>query len=185
MSPDKPPSAKRSWPLVTLAVLAFVPGLGFLFGSAAVTWGLVTDRPRARLAVGLGAAGAILQLVAAVVVTLSVQDTPSIREMQATTTRAELARLVTELDTYHAESGHYPPSLQILVGHPLPHRLINIYDQSAGVFHQRPYTYHVAADGRSFDLFAVGPDGAPGTEDDIRPELADSIMPRTGYRAPR
>jgi len=182
--PGRPGAAKRSWPLVALAILAFIPGLGFLFGSAAVTWGLLSDRPRARLAIGLGAAGALLQILGSIGLMLWVQDTPSVREMQTTATRTELTRLVLELDAYRAEAGRYPPSLEAFIGYPIPRRFINIYDQSAGIFHQRPYTYRVAADGRTFNLLAVGRDGLPDTQDDIRPELADSILSRTGYRDP-
>jgi hypothetical protein len=176
--------SKRSWPLLALAVLAFVPGLGVIFGSAAVSWGLVSDRPRARLAIALGAVGALVQMLGGLGLALWMRDTPMAREIQATTARADLARLVSELDAYRTEAGRYPQSLQTLIGYPIPRRLINIYDQSAGVFRQRPYTYRVAPDGRTFDLLAVGPDGVPDTPDDIRPQLADSILRRTGYRAP-
>jgi hypothetical protein len=108
-------ASKRSWPLLALAVLAFVPGLGVIFGSAAVTWGLVSDRPRARLAIALGAAGALVQMLGSLGLVLWMRNTPMVREIQATTTRAELARLVAELDTYRAEAGRYPP------GHPGRH----------------------------------------------------------------
>ena len=57
------PNAKRSWPLVLLAGCSFIPGCGLLFGAAGVSWGLVSDRPRARLAVVLGAAGALLAAI--------------------------------------------------------------------------------------------------------------------------
>src|SRR2546429_6979440 len=63
MEPLPAPSAKRSWPLLVLGACAFVPGFGIFFGAAAVTWGLVSDRPRAKLGVILGGAGALLNLV--------------------------------------------------------------------------------------------------------------------------
>src|SRR5438034_9479180 len=63
MEPLPAPSAKRSWPLLALGVCAFVPGFGIFFGAAAVTWGLVSDRPRAKWGVLLGGAGALLNLV--------------------------------------------------------------------------------------------------------------------------
>src|SRR4051812_5282085 len=44
---------KRSWPLLLLAGCSLLPGFGLLFGAAGVSWGLVSDRPRARLAVVL------------------------------------------------------------------------------------------------------------------------------------
>jgi hypothetical protein len=72
--------------------------------------------------------------------------------------------------------------LQQLVGRPIPLRLLNIYDQTAGIFvFPRVYEYHLAADGSSYDLFALGPDGKPGTADDVRPALPDSLLRGTGY----
>src|SRR5213080_2222986 len=62
MEPTRAPSNKRSWPLLVLGACAFVPGLGLGFAAAAVTWGLVSDRPRVKWGVMLGAAGALLNL---------------------------------------------------------------------------------------------------------------------------
>lgn len=46
----------------------------------------------------------------------------------------------------------------------------------------RLYQYHLAPDGGTYDLYSVGPDGRPGTDDDIRPVLPDSVAARSGYR---
>jgi hypothetical protein len=56
---------KRSWPLFLLAGSSFLPGFGLFFGAVAATWGLVSDRPRAMLAAGVGATGALLNLLVA------------------------------------------------------------------------------------------------------------------------
>lgn len=177
--PSKP---KPSWPLLLLAALSFLPGIGFFFASAAVAWALVSDRPRARIALGLGAAGALLQIVAIVVLIITLRDDPAMRRATRATTVADLNRLVVALDRYKANSGRYPATLQELAGYPIPLRMLNIYDQSAGPFHVRPYLYRLAADGRSFDLRALGPDGRLDTPDDIHPELPDSLAAHSGYR---
>jgi hypothetical protein len=91
---------------------------------------------------------------------------------------------VTELDTYRAKNGRYPATLLDLVPRPIPVRIVPIYDQLAGPFSQRLYQYRPAADGRSFDLFSSGADGKPGTADDVRPDLPDSVLSATGYRPP-
>jgi hypothetical protein len=59
---------------------------------------------------------------------------------------------------------------------------LNILDQGASFFAFRPYHYSLAGDGLSYDLFSVGRDGKPGTADDLRPELPDSLKARSGYR---
>src|SRR2546426_8925333 len=80
MEPLPAPSAKRSWPLLVLGACAFVPGFGIFFGAAAVTWGLVSDRPRAKWGVLLGGAGALLNLVGgAVLVGRSAEHTSELQ----------------------------------------------------------------------------------------------------------
>jgi hypothetical protein len=182
-TPSSPPRPKRAWPLFLLALTGFVPVFGFLTGAAALSWGLVSSRPRAMRAAVIGGLGALLNLVGMIALGVWAQRTPMVADAQAMATREDLARVATELDRYRARTGDYPPTLQALLGGPIPLRFLNINDQSAGPFHlPRPYQYRVAPDGRSFDLFAVGPDGRPRTADDVRPRLPDSLRARSGYR---
>jgi len=186
MEPLPAPSNQRSWPLLALGACAFVPGFGIFFGAAAVTWGLVSNRPRAKLGVMLGSAGALLNLAGGAVLVGRFEHTPIVERSRVEMAQRDLGTLVLELERYRERTGHYPATLQQLVGQPIPLRLINIYDQTAGVFvFPRVYEYHLAADGSSYDLFAVGPDGKPSTADDIRPALPDSVLRGTGYRPAR
>lgn len=175
------PKAKASWPLIALAVLAFVPGFGFVLGAAAVTWGLLSDRPRAKLAVGLGAAGAFLNLIAAIAASVILRDNPIMQEARQTSTRQDLVTVVLALERFRGTRGRYPARLQELIA-PVPVALVNVYDNSAGGFVPRPYQYQRSADSSSYDLFAVGADGVPGTADDVRPHIPDSLMSQVGYR---
>jgi hypothetical protein len=173
---------KRSWPLIALGTTSFIPGFGFFLGAVAVTWGLLTDRPRARVAIALGATGALLHVLAVATIAWRMRDTPVIREAQALVVTNDLNTLVLALDDYRAKHERYPPTLPDLVGRPIPVRFINIHDQSGGLLAQRLYEYRPSKDGDSFDLFALGPDGQAGTEDDLRPSLPDSVLARSGYR---
>ena len=176
---------KPAWPLFLCAALAFVPGLGILFGSLAATWALLSSRPRALVAFGIAAGGALLQIVSfALWIAFSEAD-PGMAMANLAATQQDLRKVVNALDAYHAKQGSYPASLQELQRSGLTTRFVNIYDQSAGVFHL-PYTYQyrVAADGSSFDVFSAGPDRAPETADDIRPVLPDSVRTHSGYRPP-
>ena len=186
MEPRPAPSNQRSWPLLVLGACAFVPGLGIFFGAAAVTWGLVSNRPRAKWGVILGGAGALLNLAGGAVLVRRFEHTPVVERSRIEMTRRDLGAVALELERYRDRTGRYPATLQQLVGQPNPLRLLNIYDQTAGIFvFPRVYEYHVAADASSYDLFAVGPDGKPGTADDVRPALPDSVLRGTGYRPVR
>ncbi|HET8648838.1 MAG TPA: type II secretion system protein GspG [Gemmatimonadales bacterium] len=177
---DRP---KRSWPLFVVAGCSFLPGFGIFFGAIAAVWGLVSDRPRALLAAGVGATGAFLNLAGSAAVMIRMRHDPVIQAAEADVTQQDLVRLVTHLEAYHHRTGDYPPSLLTLVGTPIPTRLINIYDHSGSLLAApHPYQYVLAPDHQSYDLFSAGPDGKPGSRDDIRPILPDSVQLHSGYR---
>lgn len=178
--------AKSSWPLLTLAVTSFIPGFGFFLAAAAVTWGLMSDRPRARLAIAIGVGGALFQIIGLGLMYWKIQDDPAVQSVRAASTTGDLTRIVAELERYRHNTGHYPGSLKQLVGDPIPTVLININDHSASIFGLKPYQYHLAGTGRSYQLFAVGPDGTPGTSDDIQaPPAADTTAAADSTEAKR
>jgi len=181
-----PVARKPSWPLIGLAVLSFVPALGFFLGSAAVTWGLLSDRPRARLAVGIGAAGALLQVLAMFLFfTSSGSRSPIFRQAFTEMARQDLVDVVAALETYKQRESAYPPTLLELQRKLGLKRPVNILDHSGGLsLRPRLYQYQLAEDGAGYDLFAVGPDGEPGTADDVRPVLPDALGKRSGFRPP-
>jgi hypothetical protein len=178
-APANPPRA--AWPLIVLAVLAFIPFLGILFAAIAVTWALVSDRPRTRLVIGIAAVGALCTFVEMFVISRTLIDTKAMKNAQLTMARDDLAKIVSALEDYRRSHESYPTNLMTLVSQPVPTRLLNIYDHSAGIFKMTLYRYQLRDDG-TYDLFAVGPDDQPGTGDDIRPILADSVAAHSGYR---
>ncbi|MEO8295838.1 MAG: DUF1772 domain-containing protein [Gemmatimonadota bacterium] len=178
-STDRP---KASWPLMFLALTSLIPFLGFFSGSVAVTWGLLSDRPRARAAVLVGGAGALLNIIGLLVFTFLMEDSAEMRKRRVATASRDLTRVVVELDSFHHREGKYPDTLLELIGQPIPHLLINISDGSGGVFKQRFFEYRPSRDRQSFDIFSSGPDGVPHTGDDLRPTIPDSLQEHTGYR---
>jgi hypothetical protein len=91
-------------------------------------------------------------------------------------TQRDLLTVVEALEKYHREKSAYPETLGEL-------RWVNIQDMSGGLSTRyEPYQYERSADGDHYDLFAVGPDGEPETEDDIRPVLPERLKTRAGYR---
>jgi hypothetical protein len=182
---DPAHGTKRSWPLVVLAAGAFIPVLGFFLAAAAVTWGLVSSRPRALLAAAIGGAGGLLNLVGGVLYIWQVQGDPVYTATTAAISGRDLVRLVGAIEEYRVANGRYPGELAVFTRFPLSLKLVNIQDNSVGAFRMpRSYQYQPASDGRSYTLFAVGPDGKPGTGDDVFPLLPDSVARRSGYRPP-
>jgi hypothetical protein len=166
------PSAKRSWPLILLSCCSLIPGLGFLFGAAGVSWGLVSDRPRARLAVVLGATGALLNLVGGGLLMWHLQGQPGYAPVYAASSRADLNKLVAAIEGYRKETGAYPARLEVFGQLPYSLKMVNISDLSGGVFRRpREYQYELSPDGRRYTLYGVGADGQPGTADDVYPGL--------------
>jgi len=171
---------KTSWLLLVIAVLSFIPSFGLVFAAIAITWGLLSDRPRARLAVVLSAVGALLTVLEVIALMVYVRGSKVMTDAQVASARHDLAKIVVALEDYRSKRGEYPPDLQTLVGKPIPTRLLNINDHSSGLFHLGPYHYEIHEDG-TYDVFAVGPDGQAGTADDVRPVLSDSFADHSGY----
>jgi hypothetical protein len=166
------PEAKRSWPLLLLAGCSFIPSFGFLFGAAGVSWGLVSDRPRARLAVVLAAVGALLNLMGGGLLMWHLQGQPAYAPMYAASSRADLNKLVAAIEGYHKDTGAYPARLGVFGQLPYSLKMVNISDFSGGVFRRpREYQYELSPDGRRYTLYGVGTDGQPGTADDVYPGL--------------
>lgn len=177
---------KRSWPLLLLAACSLVPGFGVVLGAAAVTWGLLSDRPYAMRAVAIGGAGALLNLIGGALLVWRLQQEPTFASASAVSSRADLTKLVSAIERYRTDTGHYPARLAVFTQLPYSLKLINTSDFSAGVFSRpREYQYELASDRRTYSLFGVGPDGEPNTADDVHPSLPDSVARRSGYRGRR
>lgn len=177
------PFSLRSWPLFTVAALAFVPVAGILFGAIGLTWGLLSNRPRAITAALIAGAGALLNVGGLMTLGFfAAREQGLYSQAKVGATRNDLVALVHAIEAFHEENGAYPGSLTALQQRPAVLRTINIYDRTASALKPRPYRYEVAPDGDSYDLYSVGEDGEAGTPDDVRPVLADSVAARVGYR---
>jgi hypothetical protein len=138
------------------------------------------------LAAGVGAAGALLNLLGGVLLVWHVERGPTYAAVGERSARRDLARLVGALEAYRDQRGHYPARLAAFTELPYSLQLVNIQDFSAGIFARpREYQYELAPDGQTYMLAAVGIDGEPGTSDDVYPDLPDSVAQHSGYRAPR
>lgn len=163
MNDGPAPPAKAAWPLLLVAGLSFIPGFGLVFGAIAVTWGLLTRRPRKKLAIILGAAGAALTIAEGALLLYVAGRDPRFAEARVELVRNDLSLVAAALEQHRLRTGAYPAELAELTR---GNRMLNIVDRSASLFSTRPYQYAVLDDGR-YRLFAVGVDGRPNTADDL------------------
>jgi hypothetical protein len=99
--------------------------------------------------------------------------------------KLDLAELARDLGAYHARHHRYPASLTELRTGPWWIRSRNLYDRSIGVFNlTRPYQYRPSPDRQRYTLFAVGPDGQPGTADDLYPPGPEPVAQQPSLGRP-
>jgi hypothetical protein len=181
------PPPRPSWPLYLLAGLAFLPVMGFFIGSVALTWGLLSGRPGARRASVIAATGALLNVAGMVLLlTTGMEQNGALREGFIASIQQDLGRIVVALEEHHDETRSYPPSLPALNQARGPLRAVSITEMGPGVLRMRlsrNYQYILSPDGSGYYLFSVGRDGKPGTSDDIRPLVPDSLIGRTGLKS--
>lgn len=173
-------SEKRpAWPLLLLAGLSFIPILGFFIAGVALTWALVTSRPKAKTAIIMAAAGAFLSVAELGVLAYVGRNAVNMEQIRAMGAREDLRKIVLELERYRGANGRYPAELSALQegGRNL---LLNVADQTIGFMASASYQYR-PTDAGTYDLFAVGADKLPDTPDDVR-ILADTLEATTGYR---
>ena len=183
MSQPVTPNSKPSWPIFLVAALSFVPFVGIFFGGAGATWGFVSSRPRAIPAALIAMAGALANMVFIVVMGVRATASDKNGPVSQQFAQRELLAIVVAADKYHDEEHTYPPTLDALRREAGPLHPLPLLDQTAGAFSFRFFQYRLAADGESFDVFGVGPDKKPGTADDVRPVLPDSVQAHSGYKS--
>jgi hypothetical protein len=158
---------KHSWPLLLLAGLSFIPFLGIFFAAGAVSWGLVSNRRRARLAIILGAIGGLLTVGEGVAVAMWASRSSEWGKAQQQLIQDDLRRVAAAIDAYRNRTGRLPPDLATLARPGSGDPFLNIIDRSASLFSMSPFKY-TRLEGGAYDLYAVGKDGLPNTTDDIR-----------------
>lgn len=174
---------RPKWPLFLLAWLSLIPIFGFFIGSVAAGWGLVSTRPRALVAAGIGAGGALLNLVAMITFgAMTLRDRPELAEARRVATQRGLVDIVVALETYRRREGAYPVSLGVFTERVDFRRPVNPIDPSGGFFPPRLFEYHPAEDRQTYRLYSAGPDKKPDTPDDIYPDLPDSLRHESGLR---
>lgn len=180
--PDVTPPPRTAGPIFAVSALGFVPVVGLVFGLIGVCWGLMSERPRAIRAAVVGALAMVFNLGACVALGMwAIREQSGDVSFGTHMARQEMIAVVEALERYHGRHARYPDSLVALRNETFKLTDNELYDTGISIFElRRYYRYRPAADRQGYRLFSAGPDGRPGTADDIHPVLPDSLLGRTG-----
>ena len=146
-----------------------------------MSWGLVANRRRARLAIVLGAIGGLLTVGESAEVVVWARRTVEWSKVQQELIQEDLRRVAAAIDAYRERTGQLPPDLATLARPGSGDPFLNVIDRSASLFSMSPFKYTRLAGG-AYDLYAVGKDGLPNTPDDVR---VAPVAPATPDTLPR
>lgn len=168
------PEPISRWAFV-IAGISFVPLFGVPFGIAAVLWGLFRlDRDGGRVA-AVGAGGVLFSvlLYGGLFYFGFVKRGGLYNHLREELASTMLTNLVSEIEFYRVEHGHYPQSLEDLSGG-AEDPAASIYDPTLVSVKgkRRLFYYKLSEDGSGYYLRGVGPDGIPFTADDLLPQVA-------------
>ncbi len=171
------------WPGYALAIASFIPVIGPIVSSAAVFYGWTRRRSGGGRIIALAVLGGLISTSAFI---SRFEPKPaalkSSRESTTAETRMRLSGLVHAAEAYRERTSVYPESLPMLAAG--GDTLIQFLDPASGgeAGAAVPFFYRLDPSGETYTLLSAGPDGRPGTTDDILPELTDEELSRTGWR---
>ena len=175
------------------AIISLLPIIGIPFGVSAILWGLSDWKIGGKKVVSLTGIGLFFSLLL-VIVSYSFYNqllkSPAVVDVKVSYSQAGLVYLVRYLEFYKQGHGHYPSSLidlregdnTSLTSRTLTDPFSYAGALSTGAPEEQPYYYLVSEDGNSYDLFSVGPDGIPYTQDDVYPIILDWYKSVVGLR---
>ena len=93
--------------------------------------------------------------------------------------------LIKRIEYHKVETGKYPETLtELESGDQNSTSFFYIHEPFVRFNNTKPkpFNYGLVNNGNNYYLFSSGPDGKPGTEDDIYPDIPEDRIDRLGYR---
>ena len=184
---------KVSYLIYVPAIASLIPFIGIPFGISATLWGISDWKIGGKKAVFLSCAGFLVTFFIGLYFYFGVdqfKNSSSFTETKVRYSQAGLAHLVRYIEYYKLGHGYYPNSLTELKEqdnyYMTPKTFSDPFTYS-GVFYtvnqgEQPFFYTASVDENSYELFSVGPDKVPHTQDDIYPVVLDEYKPVLGLR---
>jgi len=154
-----------------LAAASFIPLVGVPFGLVSIVLGWLRRSSGGLRLVAIGAAGIGLSVVLYGSLFVA-QKTGLFEGGTSQLTQGLLDDSVRSIEFYRLKHGKYPDSLEAV----RPENPF-IDDPFAGL--QSLFRYSVHNGGESYEIFSIGPDRRPSTNDDLRP--SPETVQGTGY----
>jgi hypothetical protein len=181
------PKQKLGWVPFAIGGASFIPLLGVPFGLIAIVWGLVKAKAGGLKLVILGGCGVLFTvgLYGTLFYKGFIQEGGVFDELRTQMAQGLVNDLIKRIEYYKVETGEYPQTLSELQ----PHKqnspsFFSIHEPFVRLNNPtpRPFNYGPVNQGNNYYLFSSGPDGKPGTDDDIHPHVPEDRMDRLGYR---
>lgn len=160
---------------------SFIPGIGILFGTIAITWGLVTKKLGGKKLAIIGTCGIGLSVIlyGSLFYFGFIQRGGVYDDLRAQLSKSAITSLVQAIEFYKTQNAQYPDSLETLRKSLPENSMVFVFDPSHVQLGGEPRHYHYELkDPTHYYLLGVGPDEKPYTSDDVLPSI--EIKPNSG-----
>ncbi len=187
------PSHNRISRLVYIpALCSFLPIIGIPFGISAILWGFSDWKIGGRKVVTISFLGLLSTFFLGCLIYSTVIraiSSPAMTATKTSYTKISLAFIIRYIEYYKLGHGYYPNTLDDLKEKDITFNepaFIDLFTSPllspTGGPSEQQYFYEVHDDGNSYELFSVGPDKIPHTQDDIYPVVLDDYRSILGLR---
>jgi hypothetical protein len=196
-NPNKETPRDRISRLVYVPAFAsLIPIIGIPFGISAVLWGISDWRLGGKKSVAIACLGFISSLLfgwyAFFLADNMFFKNPNINEIKVNNIQLGLASIMRYIEYYKLGHGHYPKTLMELNENDITFPARSFLDpfSSSNLFYMtdteaQNYFYIVHENSNSYELFSVGPDKTPHTQDDIYPVILEEYKSALGLSRKR
>jgi hypothetical protein len=172
-----PASSPEKTPPYWLAVFCLIPVLGFFAGILILILGLI--KYKNKLFPILGGIGIALNItICTMFIYQAVKKWHPFRDSFSMVSEMQLETLVKDIEYYKVKNGQYPDSLPQLRK---SDKTVSIHDPLQTEWSGPNARYNYKKIGEKYTVFSSGPDGIPGTKDDIYPNIEVSDSSKIGF----
>lgn len=176
------PNQKMGVGMYIIAALSFIPVLGMVFGLVTILLGLCLKRKGRFKIIAIGFAGILFTLGLNLYFSnYAFKDSDGNVYVRKKLTETALEGVLENIETYKAQFGSYPESLDELAKlktNKIDSFIHDPMDVAGGL--QPRHLYYKKVDANHYYLRSSGTDGVPFTNDDVTPEVKTFSQKQSG-----